>query len=97
MTRSGVTLADALVVGYRTVSHGKLRKELQSLQRRLVEGGQLARLIEEVSALPLPVRKLLIAAERSGDPKRPSTAWPTTWPKKWSVAARGRWRCSNPD
>lgn len=67
MTRSGVTLADALVVGYRTVSHGKLRKELQSLQRRLVEGGQLARLIEEVSALPLPVRKLLIAAERSGD------------------------------
>lgn len=67
MTRSGVTLADALVVGYRTVSHAKLRKELQTLQRRLVEGGQLARLIEDVSALPLPVRKLLIAAERSGD------------------------------
>lgn len=67
MTRSGVTLADALVVGFRTVSHGKLRKELQTLQRRLVEGGQLARLIEDVHALPLPVRKLLIAAERSGD------------------------------
>lgn len=67
MTRSGVTLADALVVGYRTVSHGKLRKELQTLQRRLVEGGQLAKLIEDVQALPLPVRKLLIAAERSGD------------------------------
>lgn len=67
MTRSGVTLADALVVGYRTVSHAKLRKQLQTLQRRLVEGGQLARLIEDVTALPLPVRKLLIAAERSGD------------------------------
>jgi type II secretory pathway component PulF len=67
MTRSGVTLADALVVGYRTVSHPKLRKELQTLQRKLVEGGALARLIEDVTALPLPVRKLLIAAERSGD------------------------------
>ena len=67
MTRSGVTLADALVVGYRTVSHGKLRKQLQTLQRKLVEGGQLAKLIEDVHALPLPVRKLLIAAERSGD------------------------------
>lgn len=67
MTRSGVTLADALVVSYRTVSHAKLRKELQTLQRKLVEGGQLARLIEDVTALPLPVRKLLIAAERSGD------------------------------
>lgn len=67
MTRSGVTLADALVVAYRTVSHAKLRKQLQTLQRRLVEGGQLAQLIEDVDALPLPVRKLLIAAERSGD------------------------------
>lgn len=67
MTRSGVTLADALVVGYRTVSHGQLRKELQSLQRKLVEGGPLSRLLEDVRALPLPVRKLLIAAERSGD------------------------------
>ncbi len=67
MTRSGVTLADALVVAYRTVSHAKLRKQLQTLQRRLVEGGQLAQLLEDVDALPLPVRKLLIAAERSGD------------------------------
>ncbi|MEQ8316494.1 MAG: type II secretion system F family protein [Phycisphaerales bacterium] len=67
MTRSGVTLADALVVAFRTVSHAKLRRQLQTLQRRLVEGGQLAQLIEDVDALPLPVRKLLIAAERSGD------------------------------
>ncbi|MEO1007290.1 MAG: type II secretion system F family protein [Planctomycetota bacterium] len=67
MTRSGVTLADALVVGYRTVSHTKLRRQLQTLQRRLVEGGQLARLLEDVEAVPLSVRKLLIAAERSGD------------------------------
>ncbi len=67
MTRSGVTLADALVVGYRTVSHGKLRKQLQTLQRRLGEGGQRAKRIEDVLAVPLPVRKLLIAAERSGD------------------------------
>jgi len=70
MTRSGVTLADALVVGYRTVSHAKLRRQLQTLQRKLVEGGQLARLIETVDALPLATRRLLIAAERAGDLER---------------------------
>lgn len=67
MTRSGIPLADALSVGNRAVGHPALRAQLDRLQRRLVEGGVLRTLIEEVTALPLATRRLLIAAERSGD------------------------------
>ena len=67
MTRSGVTIADALGVAYRVVSHPKMRRELAALQRKLVAGGVLARLIEGVKSLPLATRRLLIAAERGGD------------------------------
>ncbi|MFG0283320.1 MAG: type II secretion system F family protein [Phycisphaerales bacterium JB039] len=70
MTRSGVTIADALGVAYRVVSHPKMRRELAALQRKLVAGGVLARLIEGVQTLPLATRRLLIAAERSGDMER---------------------------
>jgi type II secretory pathway component PulF len=70
MTRSGVTIADALGVAYRVVSHPKMRRELAALQRKLVAGGVLARLIEGVKTLPLATRRLLIAAERSGDMER---------------------------
>ncbi len=70
MTRSGVTIADALGVAYRVVSHPTMRRELASLQRKLVAGGVLARLIEGVKTLPLATRRLLIAAERSGDMER---------------------------
>lgn len=67
MTRSGVPLADALGVGTAAIGHPKLRRQLDRLRTRLVGGGVLVRLIDEVDALPLPTRKLLIAADRSGD------------------------------
>jgi type II secretory pathway component PulF len=37
------------------------------LRTRLIEGGNLRTLIDTVGALPLPTRRLLMAAERSGD------------------------------
>lgn len=67
MTRSGVTLADALGVGIGVVGHPDLRRQLATLRTRLIEGGLLRGLIDSVTALPLPVRRLLIAAERAGD------------------------------
>lgn len=67
MTRSGVTLADSLGVSLRAVSHPRLRAQLEDLQRGLVEGGAWRTLLERVDELPMSTRKLLIAAERSGD------------------------------
>lgn len=67
MTRSGVPLAEALGVANGTVGHPALRAQLERLRTRLIAGGLLRTLIEEVSALPLATRRLLIAAERSGD------------------------------
>ncbi len=67
MTRSGVTLAEALGVANGAVSHPLLRKQLERLRTRLIEGGMLRLLIEDVQALPMATRRLLIAAERSGD------------------------------
>lgn len=67
MTRSGVPLADALGVANETVGLPKLRRELEHLRTRLIEGGVLRMLIENVTMLPLATRKLLIAAERAGD------------------------------
>ena len=67
MTRTGVPLADALGVASSTVSHAPLRHQLEDLRTRLVEGGVLRTLIEQVDQLPLATRRLLIAAERSGD------------------------------
>jgi general secretion pathway protein F len=67
MTRSGITLGDALGVAVGVLGHPVLRGQLQSLRTRLIEGGVLRHLIDTVSALPLPTRRLLIAAERAGD------------------------------
>lgn len=67
MTKTGVVLADALGVAEGAVTHPKLRRELTRLRTRLIEGGVLRVLIDEVATLPLPSRRLLIAAERSGD------------------------------
>lgn len=67
MTRTGVVLADALGVGVGAISHPVLRRELTRLRTRLIEGGVLRYLIDEVTTFPLPTRRLLIAAERSGD------------------------------
>lgn len=67
MTRSGVPLADALGVANDAVGHPVLRKQLGTLRQKLIEGGVLRVLIEGVTALPLPTRRLLIAAERAGD------------------------------
>ena len=41
--------------------------QLERLRTRLIEGGVLGRLISDVEALPLATRKLLVAAEKSGD------------------------------
>jgi type II secretory pathway component PulF len=67
MTRSGVPLADALGVASEAVGLPTLKKQLVTLRQRLIEGGVLRVLIENVSALPLATRRLLIAAERAGD------------------------------
>jgi type II secretory pathway component PulF len=67
MTRAGIPLADALGVSINAVGHPKLRGELTTLRTKLIEGGLLRILIERVTSLPLATRRLLIAAERSGD------------------------------
>lgn len=67
MTRSGVPLSDALGTGSQAIGHPELRAQLTTLRTRLVEGGVLRNLIDNVTALSLPTRRLLIAAERSGD------------------------------
>lgn len=67
MTRAGIPLADALGVGINAVGHPKLRAELVTMRTKLIEGGLLRVLIERVTSLPLATRRLLIAAERSGD------------------------------
>lgn len=67
MTRAGVPLADALATANHAIHHPRLRSQMDKLRVKLVEGGVLRQLIEQVDALPLATRKLLIAAERSGD------------------------------
>lgn len=67
MTRSGVPLADALGVANDAVGLPTLKKQLVTLRQKLIEGGVLRMLIENVTALPLATRRLLIAAERAGD------------------------------
>ncbi|MCB9838621.1 MAG: type II secretion system F family protein [Phycisphaeraceae bacterium] len=67
MTRSGVTIADALSVASGVVSHPRLREQLHTLQVRLVEGGVFSNIIDRVEALPMATRRLLIAADRAGD------------------------------
>jgi type II secretory pathway component PulF len=44
-----------------------MRRQLDRLRTRLIEGGLLRNLIEEVTTFPLATRRLLVAAERSGD------------------------------
>lgn len=67
MTRTGIPLADALGVSNQAITHPQMRKQLDRLRTRLIEGGLLRTLIDEVTTLPLSTRRLLIAAERSGD------------------------------
>jgi general secretion pathway protein F len=67
MTRSGVPLADALGVANEAIGLPALKRQLVTLRTRLIEGGVLRNLIENVGSLPLATRRLLIAAERAGD------------------------------
>ncbi len=67
MTRSGVPIADALGVANEAIGFPPLRKQLMSMRQSLIDGGLLRQLIETVTVLPLGTRRLLIAAERSGD------------------------------
>jgi len=67
MTRSGVPLADGLGTAVGAVRDPTLKKELTRLRTRLIEGGVLRVLIEDVHTLPMATRRLLIAGERAGD------------------------------
>jgi type II secretory pathway component PulF len=67
MSKAGVPLADGLATANLVISHPKLRQQLDKLRDRLISGGVLRNLIEDVDALPLATRRLLLAAERSGD------------------------------
>ncbi len=67
MVKSGVPLADAMSTATVVISNNKLRGQLEGLQRGLIEGGIWRTLVERVDSLPLATRRLLIAAERSGD------------------------------
>lgn len=67
MTRTGVPIADALGTANASIRHPAMRAQLGTLRTRLIEGGLLRTLIEQVTALPLGTRRLLIAAERAGD------------------------------
>lgn len=67
MTRSGIPLADALSVSSVAVGHPAVKGQLERMQRRLVQGGVFRQLVDEVDALPLATRKLLIAADQAGD------------------------------
>jgi type II secretory pathway component PulF len=67
MSKAGVPLADGLATANQVISHPVLRKQLDRLRERLISGGVLRNLIEDVDALPLATRRLLLAAERSGD------------------------------
>lgn len=67
MTKSGIVLSDAISVSSGVISHPKLNKDLNRLQHRLIEGGLFRSLIEKVESLPLPTRKLLVAADQAGD------------------------------
>jgi type II secretory pathway component PulF len=44
-----------------------MREQLEKLRARLIEGGVLRNLIDDVVALPITTRRLMIAAERAGD------------------------------
>lgn len=67
LVRTGVPVADALSIAGQTVTAPTLRRQLDTMRKRLVEGGLFRNLIEEVDELPLATRRLLVAAERSGD------------------------------
>lgn len=67
MTRTGVPLADALSVSNQAIGHPVLRRQLDRLRDRLIAGGILRTLIDEVTAFPVATRRLLMAAERAGD------------------------------
>lgn len=67
MTRTGVPIGDALGVANQAIGLPALRRQLDRLRTRLIEGGLLRNLIEEVTMFPIATRRLLVAAERSGD------------------------------
>lgn len=67
MTRTGVPISDALGVANQAISHPVMRRQLDRMRTRLIEGGLLRNLIEEVTTFQLATRRLLVAAERSGD------------------------------
>ncbi len=67
MSKAGVPLADGLGTANMVIGHPRLRKQLDTLRSKLIAGGLLRQLIEQVEALPLATRRLLLAAERSGD------------------------------
>lgn len=67
LARSGVPVVDALGVSQDSISEPVLRGQVGSLKQGLIDGGVMRVLIERVTRFPIATRRLLIAAERSGD------------------------------
>lgn len=67
LATGGVPLTEALGVANQTIHHAKLRTQLDSLRKSLIDGGVLRVLIDRIEALPMGTRRLLIAADRAGN------------------------------
>jgi type II secretory pathway component PulF len=67
LARSGVPVVDALGIAQGSVSDPKLSAQVGFLRQGLIDGGVMRVLIERVDRFPIASRRLLIAAERSGD------------------------------
>lgn len=67
MSRAGVPIAEGLGVSVHAINDPKLRGQLVGVRDKLVQGGVLRKLLDEVTTFPLATRRLLIAADRAGD------------------------------
>lgn len=67
MSKSGVALADSLGVGVGSISDPTLRREIDQLRVKLIEGGVFRTLLNRMTTLPPATKTLLIAADRAGD------------------------------
>lgn len=67
LSRAGVPVVDALGVAQGSVDDPTLNGQIGSMRKGLIDGGVMRVLIERVERFPIATRRLLIAAERSGD------------------------------
>lgn len=67
LARSGVPVVDALGIARGSINDPALSTQVGSFRQGLIDGGVMRTLIERVDRFPIASRRLLIAAERSGD------------------------------